>query len=138
MGAWLAVTGAFSFPPFVLCAAVVCWLIGFDTLYALQDVDFDRKASLHSLPVKFGPQNALKLARGFHAAMILFLLLLGWVLHLGSWYYAGVALSAMLIAYEHAIIAPDDLKKLNIAFFNVNIAVSTGLFLFTLLDIFLG
>jgi 4-hydroxybenzoate polyprenyltransferase len=138
MGAWLAVTGAFSFPPFVLCAAVVCWLIGFDTLYALQDVDFDRKAGLNSLPVKFGPQNALKLARGFHATMIVFLVLLGFTLHLGGWYYAGVALSAMLIAYEHAIISPDDLKKLNVAFFNVNIAVSTGLLLFTLLDIFLG
>jgi 4-hydroxybenzoate polyprenyltransferase len=137
MGAWLAVTGAFSFPPFVLCAAVVCWLIGFDTLYALQDVDFDGKAGLNSLPVKFGPQNALKLARGFHAMMIVFLVLLGYVLHLRGWYYAGVALSAMLIAYEHAIISPDDLKKLNIAFFNVNIAVSTGLLLFTLLDIFL-
>jgi 4-hydroxybenzoate polyprenyltransferase len=136
MGAWLAVTGTFSFPPFVLCAAVVCWLIGFDTLYALQDVDFDRKAGLSSLPVKFGPQNALKLARGFHAGMILFLVLLGYVLHLGGWYYMGVALSAMLIAYEHAIISPDDLKKLNVAFFNVNIAISSGLLLFTLLDIY--
>ena len=139
MGAWLAVTGAFSFPPFILCAAVVCWLIGFDTLYALQDVDFDRKMGLLSLPVKLGPQRALKWARYFHAGMILFLVFLGYILQMGGWYGLGVGLSAMLIAYEHTIIAPDnlDLKKLNIAFFNVNIAVSSGLLFFTILDILL-
>jgi 4-hydroxybenzoate polyprenyltransferase len=135
MGAWLAVTGAFALPPFFLCAAVVCWLIGFDTLYALQDVDFDQKAGLHSLPVKLGPQRALKLARWFHAGMVLCLVALGYVHHLGLSYGIGVALSAILIAYEHAIIAPDDLKKLNVAFFNVNITISTGLLFFTLLDV---
>jgi 4-hydroxybenzoate polyprenyltransferase len=137
IGAWVAVAGRLAMTPLCLGAAVVCWLIGFDVIYALQDVEFDRAADLHSLPARLGPKRALTVARLFHALMIVCLLLTGWVAGLGSWYFAGVALAAALIATEHAIIRPDDLRRLNVAFFNVNIAVSAGLLLFTALDLFL-
>jgi 4-hydroxybenzoate polyprenyltransferase len=137
IGAWIAVAGRLDVTPLCLGAAVVCWLIGFDVIYALQDLDFDRSTGLHSLPVRFGPRRALALARFFHGLMIVFLLLTGSAARLGGWYFAGVALAAMLIATEHTIIRPDDLRRLNVAFFNVNTAVSAGLLLFTALDLFL-
>ncbi len=136
IGAWVAVRGSLAeWTPFLIGAAVICWLIGFDIIYALQDVDFDKKAGLNSVPAKYGAQNALLIGRVAHAAMIGFLVLVGVAGHLGVWYYAGVALAALLIAVEHAIIRPDELKRLNIAFFNVNIAVSTGLLFFTAIDV---
>ncbi|MDX1931115.1 MAG: UbiA-like polyprenyltransferase [Capsulimonadales bacterium] len=137
VGAWIAVAGSLSLPPLLLGAAVLCWLIGFDTIYALQDVDFDRKVGLYSLPARFGPAVALKLARWFHVGMIGFLLALGFTVPLGIWYFTGVALAASLIATEHAIISPTDLRRLNMAFFQLNSIVSFGLFLFTLLDLLL-
>jgi len=137
IGAWVAVAGRLAVTPLCLGAAVVCWLIGFDVIYALQDVEFDRAAGLHSLPARLGPKRALAVARLFHGLMIVCLLLTGWAARLGGWYFAGVALAAALIATEHAIIRPDDLRRLNVAFFNVNIAVSAGLLLFTALDLFL-
>lgn len=137
VGAWIAVAGNLTWTPLLLGAAVVCWLIGFDVIYALQDVEFDRGAGLHSLPVRYGPRRALAIGRAAHTLMIGFLFLLGASAGLGLLYYTGVALAATLIAVEHAIIRPDDLRRLNIAFFNLNIAVSTGLLLATALDIFL-
>jgi 4-hydroxybenzoate polyprenyltransferase len=137
IGAWVAVRGSLSAAPLALGAAVICWLIGFDIIYALQDVEFDRSVGLHSLPVRFGAIGSLRIARFAHAAMILCLLLTGYLTHSGSFYFAGVGLSALLIAFEHTIIRPDDLRRLNVAFFNVNIAVSTGLLFFTALDTFL-
>nr|CAA9210756.1 Menaquinone via futalosine polyprenyltransferase (MenA homolog) [uncultured Armatimonadetes bacterium] len=137
VGAWIAVRGAFGVPALWLGAAVVCWLIGFDIIYALQDVGFDRTAGLRSLPASLGPRRALSVGRAAHAVMIGCLAGVGVTAGLGAWYYAGVALAAVLIAWEHAIIRPDDLRRLNVAFFNLNIAVSSGLLLFTALDIWL-
>lgn len=137
IGAWVAVKGTLELVPLTLGAAVVCWLLGFDTIYALNDLEFDRTAGLNSLPVRFGAAGALRIARVSHAIMVGLLLVLGRLAHLGGWYGTGVGLAALLIAAEHAIISPTDLKRLNIAFFNVNIAVSTGLLLFTLLDFLL-
>ena len=137
IGAWVAVKGTLEGVPLLLGAAVVCWLIGFDTIYALNDLEYDRSAGLNSLPVRFGPKNALKIARVSHAVMILLLLALGKLAELHGWYFTGVGLAALLIALEHTIISPADLKRLNIAFFNVNIAVSTGLLVSTALDLLL-
>ena len=137
VGAWVAVRGDVGWPALWLGAAVVCWLVGFDTIYALQDVEFDRAAGLHSLPARFGPTRALVIGRAFHALMIACLVMVGVTAGLGAWYFAGVALAAVLIAAEHALVRPDDLRRLNVAFFNVNSAVSAGLFLFTALDLFL-
>ena len=138
VGAWVAVRGSIAeWTPLLIGAAVVCWLIGFDIIYALQDVGFDTEAGLNSVPQKYGAKNALVIARVAHGFMIAFLVLAGRAAHLGGWYYAGVALAAVLIAVEHTIIRPDDLKRLNIAFFNINSVVSVGLLLFTALDLFL-
>jgi 4-hydroxybenzoate polyprenyltransferase len=135
VGAWIAVRGAFGAPALWLGMAVVCWLIGFDIIYALQDVAFDKAAGLRSLPVAVGPQRALWIGRTAHLLMILFLVMVGRSALLGVPYYAGVALAAILIAAEHALIRPDDLRRLNIAFFNLNIAVSAELLLFTAWDL---
>lgn len=135
IGSWIAVSGSFAITPVLLGAAVVCWLIGFDIIYALQDVDFDRATGLHSLPARYGPQTALKIARVSHACMIGFLLLTGAGANLHGIYYAGVAIAACLIAGEHALIRPDDLRRLNVAFFNLNVGVSSGLLLATAIDL---
>lgn len=135
VGAWVAVAGNLTLVPMTLGAAVVCWLVGFDTIYALQDTDFDKSVGLHSLPVRFGARGALRIGRLCHALMIVLLLVLGKLAGLHGWYFTGVALAAVLIATEHLLISPTDLKRLNIAFFNVNIAVSCGLFLFTIIDL---
>ena len=138
VGAWVAVRGSLGdATPFLLGAAVVCWLIGFDIIYALQDERFDRETGLNSVPAKYGAAKALLIGRVTHGGMIAFLVGVGLAAHLGAWYFAGVLVAAALIAAQHAIISPTDLKRLNIAFFNVNIAVSAGLLLFTALDIFL-
>jgi len=140
IGAWVAVRGTLTdaAPVAFLGAAVVCWLIGFDTIYALQDVDFDRGAGLHSLPVRFGPRRALQMARGFHALMIGCLIGTGITAGRGPIYFVGVAIVAALIFVEHVIIRPDDLRRLNIAFFNVNSAVSALVLVFTASDLWLG
>jgi 4-hydroxybenzoate polyprenyltransferase len=135
IGAWIAVAGNLTIVPLLLGSAVICWLIGFDTIYALQDVEFDQHAGLHSLPVRFGAAKSLKIARLFHVSMIACLIALGFAAHLGTWYFTGVALAAVLIAVEHSIISPTDLKRLNVAFFNVNSILSSGLLLFTALDL---
>jgi len=137
VGAWVAVRGSLEWTPLLLAAAVVCWLIGFDIIYALQDVDFDRGAGLNSVPAKFGAARALWIGRVAHVAMVGFLVLVGLSAGLGAWYYAGIALAAALILTEHVIIRPDDLRRLNIAFFNINSVVSAGLLVFTALDLFL-
>jgi 4-hydroxybenzoate polyprenyltransferase len=138
IGAWVAVRGDITLTPLLLGASVVCWLIGFDVIYALQDVEFDRGAGLHSLPVRFGPRRALAIGRAAHTMMIAFLFAMGGADGRGQTYYLGVALAASLIAIEHAIIRPDDLRRLNVAFFNLNIGVSAGLLAFTAADIFLA
>lgn len=137
LGAWIAVRGSADWAVLPLCAAVVFWLAGFDTLYALQDVEFDRRSGLRSLPVRLGVRGSLLAARGFHATMVLLLASLPVVFPLGVWYLAGVAGVAALLVYEHRLLAPDDLSKLDLAFFNVNGTISVGFFLATLVDLVL-
>lgn len=138
MGAWLAVRGQFDLPPFFLSAAVVLWVAGFDVIYSCQDVEFDREHGLFSLPAKFGLAPALWLARAFHVAAVGLLLLLAVVAPLGTIYRAGVAVVAALLFYEHTLVRPRDLSRVNTAFFTVNGFVSMLLMAFTLYDIFGG
>ncbi len=137
LGAWIAVRGTADWAIVPLCLAVVCWLAGFDTLYALQDIDFDRAHGLKSIPVRLGIARSLLVARGFHAAMALFLASLPAFFPLGGWYLAGLLAVAGLLAYEHSLLRPDDLSKLDVAFFNVNGTISLTFFAATLVDLVL-
>ncbi len=137
LGAFIAVRGAADWAVAPLCLAVVCWLAGFDTLYALQDIEFDRRAGLRSIPARLGVPRALQVARGFHAVMVLLLASLPLVFPLGAWYLAGLAAVAALLVYEHRLLSPGDLSKLDVAFFNVNGTISVALFAATLLDLVL-
>ena len=120
MGAWLAVRGEFALTPIPIGLAVLLWVGGFDVLYACQDVDFDRRSGLHSVPARLGIPRALMLARLAHALAVLLLLSLPWVTPLHGSYFAGVGLIAALFIYEHSLVKADDLSRIDAAFFTVN------------------
>jgi 4-hydroxybenzoate polyprenyltransferase len=126
VGAWLAVRGSFSPVPFALALAVVCWVGGFDVIYACQDADFDRAQGLHSLPARLGVARALLVARALHVLAVLFLLSLWWLEPLHPVYLAGVAAVAALFGYEHSLVSATDLSRIDAAFFTVNGWVSVG------------
>ncbi|HEV3167081.1 MAG TPA: UbiA-like polyprenyltransferase [Isosphaeraceae bacterium] len=127
VAAWVAIRGSVAWPPAWLGLAVLCWVSGFDIIYACQDVDFDRATGLHSLPSRLGVARALRLAAACHAAMIGALVGLGYVYPMGRIYFVGVGVVALLLVYEHALVRPDDLTRVNVAFFQVNIGISVGL-----------
>ncbi|HAS54757.1 MAG: 4-hydroxybenzoate octaprenyltransferase [Nitrospirae bacterium GWC2_57_13] len=137
IGAWIAVTGRLDAPALVLGIAVLFWLVGFDVLYALQDVEFDNNAGLHSIPRLVGVRRALWISRAAHAVTVVALIVLSAVLTLGWFYLLGVIIAAGLLVYEHSLVKEDDLSKLNIAFFNMNGYLSVAIFLFTLLEVLL-
>jgi 4-hydroxybenzoate polyprenyltransferase len=127
-GGWIAVRGAFDPPVFILWFALTVWIAGFDLIYACQDVEFDRRAGLHSVPARFGIAAALATARACHAMTVVAFVALGWVMGLGLVYWAGVLVVSALLAYEHSLVAPDDLSRLDLAFFNVNGYIAVILF----------
>jgi 4-hydroxybenzoate polyprenyltransferase len=135
-GGWLAVRPQFEPALLLLSAAVAVWIAGFDIIYACQDVDFDRAEGLHSIPARFGTTTALRVSSALHVAMIVLLAGLGLTLGLGPIYYAGVVATAALLIYEHRLVQPHDLSRIDIAFFKVNSYIAGVLFLFTLLDIY--
>jgi 4-hydroxybenzoate polyprenyltransferase len=135
VGAWIAVSGAIEAPALVLGAAVLFWLLGFDVLYALQDIEFDRKAGLHSIPQRFGIGRSLWISRASHVLTMAALFWLYALLSLGWYYLTGVLIALCLILYEHSLVKEDDLSKLNMAFFNMNGYISVTVFIFTLLDV---
>ncbi len=137
IAAWIALRGDLRWPPVFLAEAVLLWVSGFDIIYACQDVDFDRQAGLRSIPRRFGVQNALRIAAACHALMIVPLFVLGLIYPLGFVYYAGVVAVALLLIYEHALVRPDDLSRVNVAFFQVNIAISLGLLAVSVIDLLL-
>jgi 4-hydroxybenzoate polyprenyltransferase len=113
------------------------WVAGFDIIYSCQDFEFDKKYGLHSMVVRFGIPSALKISRIMHGLMILLLLYFGYLTNLGFIFIIGVIISAIMLIYEHSLVKPNDLSKINIAFFNINGLVSILLFLMTGLDILL-
>jgi 4-hydroxybenzoate polyprenyltransferase len=119
-GGWIAVRGAFEPPAFILWFALTVWIGGFDLIYACQDVEFDRTEGLHSVPARFGIAAALRAAQVCHALTVAAFALLGWTLGLGLLYWGGVAVVAGLLVYEHSLVSPGDLSRLDMAFFNVN------------------
>ena len=130
VGAWLAVRGSFALPPIVLALAVTCWVAGFDVLYALQDEAFDRERGLFSVPARFGTVGALWFSGALHVATLVGLAALPFVYPqgLGVFYWVGVAGCAALLAYQHAIVKPGDLSRLNAAFFTANGVLAVWLF----------
>jgi 4-hydroxybenzoate polyprenyltransferase len=137
-GAWIAVRGDFTLAPGLLMIAVACWIAGFDVLYALADREFDVGAGLHSIPAKFGVTGALVISAVLHAATLAALVALAPVAHLGVPYLVGVAIVAALLVYEHSIVRPTDLSRLDAAFFTLNGYVSVVFFAATLADVLLG
>ena len=134
IGAWVALRGDLGWSVISLGIAVLFWVSGFDVFYALQDYDYDIEHGLHSVPSKLGKEKSFLLVRIFHGLMLVFLLLvlpgsgLGWI------YFAGVMVVAGLLIYEHLLVKPDDLSRLDAAFFNMNGYISVTIFAFTLVD----
>jgi 4-hydroxybenzoate polyprenyltransferase len=120
VGAWVAVTGELPWESWAVGGAVACWVTGFDLFYSLFDLDVDRAQGLHSVATRFGARGAFVGARLLHAATVLLLAAAGAGLGVGIAYWLGVVAVALLLAYEHAIVRPDDLRRLNAAFFTVN------------------
>ena len=137
IGGWIAVSGSLAVTPFLLGLAVLFWVAGFDILYALQDVEIDRKQGLYSIPSRFGTPNALIVSALFHLFTWLFLVGVGSVNQLGTWYYLGCLGFGGLLIYQHAIVSPRDFSKLNQAFFTANGFAGILVFFFTAIDLFL-
>jgi 4-hydroxybenzoate polyprenyltransferase len=143
VSAWIAIRGpqvmqgpADLLPALVLGGAVLLWVAGFDIIYACQDVEFDRQARLHSVPARIGAAGALRLAAVCHLGMILLLAALPFAYPQLGWIYGvGIAAVAVLLAYEHYLVRPDDLARVNVAFFQVNAVISVGLFAVGSLDL---
>jgi len=133
--AWIAVRGALDPRILLLTAAVTFWVGGFDVLYACQDYDFDRRAGLHSLPCYLGIRGAFWVARIFHLIMIGFLVGLLIMFALGKLAVAGVVIVVLLLLYEHSLVKPNDLSRLNAAFFTMNGVISVLFFLFVAADL---
>ena len=121
----------------LLGLAVLFWLAGFDVIYALQDHEFDQKQGLHSIPVRFGIAGALRLSSWFHVATVLLLALVGLFAQTGFLYWLGFAAVAVVLYWEHRLVAPDDLSRINRAFFDYNAYVSMGYFVATFADLLL-
>lgn len=135
VGSWFAMTGTFDWQPFILGLAVACWIAGFDTMYACQDIAFDRANQLYSIPARFGARGALFFSTVFHLFTVIFLILSGIVSDLGIWYYAGVAFTALLLAYEHKIVSPTDMSQVNFASFKINHYVGLIILIMAVVDL---
>jgi 4-hydroxybenzoate polyprenyltransferase len=135
IGAWIAIRGTIDPPALILGGIVLFWVAGFDILYALQDLEFDRTAGLHSIPVALGVNGSLWAARLFHLAMLALLAALYMVMQLGGFFMAGIVVVAVMLAYEHWLLRNGDLQKLDAAFFNMNGYISVAILIFTVLEV---
>jgi 4-hydroxybenzoate polyprenyltransferase len=145
VGGWLAVTGIFNIPfgaseiaMLLLLFAVTFWVAGFDIIYSLQDIDYDIKNKLYSVPAIFGIKKALDLSFASHILMLILLFVLMLVLELGIIFKVGLVVIAALIWYEHTLVKADNFSNVPLAFFNVNAAVSLSMLVFTVADIFIS
>jgi 4-hydroxybenzoate polyprenyltransferase len=138
VGAWVALTGELPWEAWVLGAAVALWIAGFDLFYALFDVDFDRREGLHSWATRFGVGGTFQGARAFHLATVALLVAGGLGLGVGAFYWLGVSAVAALLLYEHSLVRPHDLRRLDAAFFTVNGVISVVFCAFVLLDVLAG
>jgi 4-hydroxybenzoate polyprenyltransferase len=135
VGAWVAITGKLPWQAWMLGAAVAFWVVGFDFFYALFDEEIDRREGLHSIVTRFGARGAFVGARIAHAATIVCLVAAGLGLDVGVFYWLGVAAVATLLAYEHSLVRPTDLRRLDTAFFTMNGVISVVFAVFVVLDV---
>lgn len=138
IGAWIAITGTLDWPPMLLGLAVLLWIGGFDIIYACQDYEFDRKHGLFSIPARYGKQRALQLSSTLHAVMVAVLIGVTAITNLGVFYLIGVGIVTILLIYEHAIVRPNDLSRVNLAFFTLNGFVSLVLMALSVADMLVG
>lgn len=136
-GAWIAIRGSLDVQPLWLCFAILFWTAGFDLIYSCQDAEFDRSNRLFSIPSRYGVPFALNLSRICHLLAVIFLFAFGYFSGLGRWYALGCSFVAALLVYEHSLVSPKDLSRVNEAFFTVNGFVSVMLLLFASLDLYL-
>jgi 4-hydroxybenzoate polyprenyltransferase len=134
VGAWVAITGRLPWPAWALGGAVAAWVAGFDLFYSLFDLEFDLEQGLHSFATRFGRRRLFAAARAAHLATVVLLVAVGLGLHLGTLYWLGVVAVAVLLVYEHALVRPDELRRLNAAFFTMNGVISVVFFAFVLAE----
>lgn len=137
IGAYLAVTGKFALLPILFSFTVLFWVSGFDIIYALQDEEFDKSQQLHSIPAALGKAKALRVSELLHLLSAICVISAGWLGHFGWWYWTGVAIFVGMLIYQHSIVKPNDLKRVNLAFMTANGIASVVFAVFVLLDIFL-
>lgn len=137
IAAWIAVRDEFAVPPTLLAAVIFFWVGGFDIIYACQDAEFDKDRNLHSIPSRFGVAGALRIAFLSHLITIAALFLLWHFAALGTVFLLGIIAISGLLLYQHSLVKPDDLQRVNIAFFNVNAVVSFGLLVIGCVDVWL-
>jgi 4-hydroxybenzoate polyprenyltransferase len=141
LGAWVAIRGSLftneDLPAWILLAIVTFWIGGFDLIYACQDVKYDLRDNLQSIPARFGVSTALILSSISHVLTIILLIILGWVSGLGWPYWIGCLIIAILLLWEHRLIHPDDLSKIDLAFFNINSYISLTLFVSILVSLYI-
>jgi 4-hydroxybenzoate polyprenyltransferase len=135
VGAWAAVTGKLPWQAWALGGAVAAWVAGFDLFYSLFDVAIDRAQGLHSWAVRFGERGVFAGARILHLLTVALLVAAGFGLSVGGWYWVGVAVVALLLLYEHTLVRPGDLRRLDAAFFTTNGVIAVAFFLAVLADV---
>ena len=138
IGAWIAIKGELDLPPMLLGLAVLLWIGGFDIIYACQDFEFDRAYGLYSIPARFGIKRALHLSTTLHVMMVVTLIGVTRLTNLGVLYLIGVGIVTILLVYEHSIVRPNDLSRVNLAFFTLNGIVSLVLMALSVADMLVG
>ena len=138
IGAYLAVTGQFAVLPVLFSFTVLCWVSGFDIIYALQDEEFDRSQQLHSIPAALGKKKALRVSELLHVLSAGFLFAAGWYGGFGAWYWLGAVLFAGMLLYQHSIVKPHDLSRVNIAFMTANGIASVVFAVLVIVDLVWG
>lgn len=135
LGGWVAVAGSLNGYPWVLSLGVLFWVTGFDCIYACLDAEFDRKAGLYSMPASLGRKRAFQLAVFFHVLAFIFFILTGYQSGLNFWYYIGILLTGVALFYQHLVVNPKDLSKIQVSFFSMNGLIALTLFVATWLSL---
>lgn len=137
IGAFLAVSGRFELVPLLFSGAVICWVSGFDIIYAMQDEDFDKSENLYSIPTAFGKKQALRISVFLHVLSAIFVIIAGIFGGFGAWYWVGMIIFSCMLIYQHTIVKPNDLSRVNLAFMTANGIASVVFALFVITDLFI-